>query len=99
MSLHSKSIDSPVGRLKLVANDRGLVAILWPNDSPHRVRLAAHTENTRHPILTKTEAQLAEYFACKRQQFDLPLDRQGTTFQRAVWNALLAIPRSLEAIR
>ncbi len=92
MSLYSKSIDSPVGRLKLVANDRGLVAILWPNDSPRRVRFAEPTEDAHNPILTKTEAQLAEYFAGKRQHFDLSLDPQGTTFQRAVWDALLAIP-------
>ena len=92
MSLHSKFIDSPVGKLKLVASDRGLVAILWPNDSPRRVRLATDAENTRHPILTKTETQLAEYFAGKRAHFDIPLDPQGTPFQRTVWKALVAIP-------
>lgn len=92
MSLHTKTIDSPVGKLKLVASDRGLVAILWHNENPRRVRLATHTEDAHHPILTKTESQLAEYFAGRRQHFELPLDPQGTPFQRAVWDALLAIP-------
>lgn len=92
MILHSKSIDSPVGKLKLVASDRGLVAILWPDDNPRRVRLAPDSENAHHVILTKAESQLAEYFAGKRQHFDLSLDPQGTPFQRAVWDALLAIP-------
>ena len=92
MSLHTKSIESPVGTLKLIASDRGIVAILWHNDSPRRVRLAPQTEDANHPILLKTESQLAEYFAGKRQSFDLPLDPQGTPFQRAVWDALLAIP-------
>lgn len=92
MGLHFKFIDSPVGKLKLVASDRGLVAILWPDENPRRVRLADLTENPRHPILTKTESQLAEYFSGTRQQFDLPLDPRGTPFQRAVWDALLAIP-------
>jgi len=92
MRLHSKSIDSPVGELKLIASDRGLLAILWQNDSPRRVRLAAQTEDANHPILLKTESQLAEYFTGKRQHFDLPLDPQGTPFQLAVWDALLAIP-------
>ena len=36
--------------------------------------------------------QLEEYFAGRRTRFDLPLDLQGTPFQRRVWSALLAIP-------
>ena len=92
MSLHSKFIDSPVGKLKLIATDRGLAAILWANENPRRVRLAGQTEDAHHAILTKAETQLSQYFAGKRQHFDLPLDPQGTPFQRAVWDALLAIP-------
>ena len=37
-------------------------------------------------------AQLAEYFAGKRREFDLPLAPHGTPFQRRVWQALLSIP-------
>jgi methylated-DNA-[protein]-cysteine S-methyltransferase len=37
-------------------------------------------------------AQLAEYFAGKRHEFDLQLAPHGTPFQRRVWQALLAIP-------
>ncbi|MEO8464629.1 MAG: methylated-DNA--[protein]-cysteine S-methyltransferase [Gammaproteobacteria bacterium] len=36
--------------------------------------------------------QLAEYFAGKRREFDLPLAPRGTPFQQRVWQALLAIP-------
>jgi len=36
--------------------------------------------------------QLQEYFAGNRTDFDLPLDPDGTRFQRDVWNALLEIP-------
>ena len=35
---------------------------------------------------------MLEYFAGRRRQFDLPLAPVGTPFQRAVWNALAAIP-------
>ena len=37
MSLAYKMIESPVGKLKLVASDKGLVAILWEKDKPRRV--------------------------------------------------------------
>ena len=33
-----------------------------------------------------------EYFAGKRQQFDLPLRPEGTPFRQQVWQALLSIP-------
>jgi methylated-DNA-[protein]-cysteine S-methyltransferase len=92
MSLVYKVIDSPVGELKLVASDKGLVAILWENDSPRRVRLNELVENGKHPVLVETERQLDEYFAGKRKAFSVVLDMRGTRFQQDVWAALLAIP-------
>lgn len=87
-----KWVSSPVGRLKLVASGRGLAAVLWPADPPHRVRLTGHTEDAGHPVLAEAERQLAEYFAGQRKTFSLELDFAGTPFQRKVWNALLTIP-------
>jgi methylated-DNA-[protein]-cysteine S-methyltransferase len=44
------------------------------------------------PLLAEAAKQLAEYFAGLRREFDLPLDPNGTEFQRRVWNALREIP-------
>lgn len=87
-----KLMDSPVGRLKLVANGERLAAILWQNDRPNRVRLAGLIEDNDRAVLIETERQLNEYFAGTRQTFDLALDFQGTEFQKKVWQALLTIP-------
>ena len=92
MSLAYKRIDSPVGQLKLVANDKGLAAILWENDKPSRVRLGEMIEDPNHPILLQTERQLGEYFIGKRKTFSVPLEMNGTMFQKSVWSALRAIP-------
>jgi methylated-DNA-[protein]-cysteine S-methyltransferase len=92
MSLAYKTMESPVGKLKLVASDEGLVAVLWQNDRPSRVRVSELVEDDRHPILLKAEHQLGEYFAGKRKEFEVPLDMRGTAFQKNVWEALLAIP-------
>ncbi len=92
MTHYSKTIWSPVGELTLVADARGLAAILWENDKPDRVRLGALIENPDHPILLETERQLGEYFAGARRSFDVPLSFAGTDFQKRVWAALLAIP-------
>lgn len=83
---------SPVGKLKLVASDKGVAAILWENDREDRVPLGAMTEAPDHPVLVETRRQLDDYFAGKRTQFDLPLDFHGTDFQKSVWAALLRIP-------
>ena len=92
MAYAYKSISSPVGRLKLVASERGLAAILWENDDPERVRLEPLVEDPSDPILIETERQLASYFAGKLKAFDVPLDFKGTAFQKSVWAALLTIP-------
>ena len=83
---------SPVGQLKLVAHEQALVAVLWDNENPKRVRLAELVEDVSHPVLLKTRQQLTEYFSGQRKVFDLPLDFEGTLFQKQVWSALLAIP-------
>lgn len=86
------TVASPVGTLTLVASEAALVAILWENDAPGRVRLPALAERRDHPVLAETARQLAGYFAGERRLFDLPLDFWGTPFQKRVWAALLAIP-------
>ena len=43
-------------------------------------------------LTDRAAQQLDEYFAGKRQQFNLPLRPLGTAFQRAVWDELLLIP-------
>ena len=58
-----KVVDSPVGKLKLVASDDGLAAILWERDNPHRVALNIVGEAPEHPVLVETLRQLTEYFA------------------------------------
>jgi len=92
MSYAYKTVDSPVGQLKLVAKGSKLAAILWENDRPDRVRLGPLHEDPQCPVLLQAERQLAEYFAGKRNRFDLPLDFAGTEFQKQVWAALLTIP-------
>jgi len=87
-----KTMPSPVGLFTLVANEHGLAAVLWENDDPKRVRLSPLNEDVKHPVLLEAERQLKDYFAGKRERFELKLDFKGTEFQRQVWQALLTIP-------
>ena len=92
MQLVYMYMDSPVGALKLVAHDHAFVAVMWDNEDHKRVRLAELIEDHQHPMLLRVKKQLEQYFAGQRQQFDLPLDFQGTDFQQQVWQTLLTIP-------
>lgn len=92
MAYAYKLIPSPVGELKLVASDAGLVAVIWENDSPDRVKLGAMAEDAAHPVLIEAERQITAYFKGELTRFELPLDFRGTDFQKRVWAALLAIP-------
>ena len=92
MTLSSQTLPSPVGLLTLVASAKGLVAVLWPDDRPGRVPMAAPHAAADHPTLTAAAAQLSEYFAGERRGFDLPLDFRGAAFQQRVWAELLTIP-------
>jgi methylated-DNA-[protein]-cysteine S-methyltransferase len=92
MAYVHKIVKTPVGALTLVASDKGLAAILWENDRQGRVRLDIGPEGGAHKILAEAERQLLEYFAGKRSGFDLPLDFNGTPFQKKVWAALCDIP-------
>ena len=92
MSLSFKLVNSPIGTLKLVASDEGLVGVLWEKDRPRRVNLPDLVENPGHSLLLRTEKELNEYFSRSRKSFTVPLDMRGTYFQKQVWEALLGIP-------
>jgi methylated-DNA-[protein]-cysteine S-methyltransferase len=92
MTHYYKTMESPVGELKLVASGEGLAAILWENDAPERVRLGPLVEDKKHTVLVETERQLKDYFAGKLEKFSVKLDFVGTEFQKKVWRALTTIP-------
>ncbi len=83
--------ESPLGTLILAASDAGLCG-LWFDDQRHLPDTTGWPEAS-HPLFQATQAQLSQYFAGQRTQFDLPLDTTGgTAFQQQVWQALLRIP-------
>ena len=87
------NVKTPVGLLKIIASQKGVRAILWQDDDPKRVKILDGVEEDKNnPILLKARTQLERYFAGGLRKFTLPLDMEGTEFQRQVWRALLEIP-------
>ncbi len=84
---------TPLGDLLLAATPRGLAGAWFTQG--HRGapdwRPWGAPEN-HHPVLDQAARELEEYFAGRRQRFDVPLDLSGgTAFQQSVWRALLDI--------
>ena len=94
MTLRRLTVEAPIGRLTLAADDRGLTRILFANQDPadHGLGPADAPEAPDDPLLAEAARQLDEYFAGTRATFDLPLHLEGTEFQRRAWLALADIP-------
>ena len=91
--LYSTTHETPVGELTLVASDAGLRAILWPRLSPTRAGIQPRPHrDPNHPVLQRTAAQLDQYFAGTRTEFQVPVLSPGSPFQQAVWEQLRRIP-------
>ena len=98
--LATRTLASPVGELVLHAGPGGLRAIVFPEprhptplDRPAPAgRAALDAPRAAALILEHAARELGEYFAGRRRDFTVPLDPDGTPFQRTVWTALAAIP-------
>jgi methylated-DNA-[protein]-cysteine S-methyltransferase len=84
--LTTLTIDSPLGQLRLLADGDELTGLYLPRQP------APEAPEARTPVLARTAAQLAEYFAGERRDFDIPIAPHGTDFQQRVWRELVKIP-------
>jgi methylated-DNA-[protein]-cysteine S-methyltransferase len=83
-------IDSPIGELTLVAADGVLAGLYFPGHwyMPAPGVFGARSERG----FERAEAQLAEYFAGERTDFELETRTSGDEFQRRVWKLIDRIP-------
>jgi methylated-DNA-[protein]-cysteine S-methyltransferase len=88
-------LDTPVGRLVLVASATHLIELRLPRREGAPLPDGVVLED--NAVLAQTRTQLEEYFQGTRRTFDLPLGATGTAFQQRVWRALLDIPFGVTA--
>ena len=77
-----RRMSSPIGRIEVVGDGTAVVGL-----SIERDRMLPHDELPEAPdaVVDAAIAQLDEYFAGTRHDFDVPVRLAGTEFQRAVW--------------
>ena len=88
------AIETPLGKLIIAADDRGIVLISWNNEDITKVsgRLKLQPVERSTPLLLQCAKQLGEYFDGARHDFSLPLHLAGTEFQLKAWSELQRIP-------
>ena len=84
------TVDSPVGPLTLTAVDGRLTGLHMTDQAHAPEHSAGWVEKPR--AFAQVASQLAAYFAGELTEFDLPLELNGTDFQRRVWEGLRQIP-------
>ena len=85
------TVETPLGPLLIARTAKGLAGTWFDGQKHHPGELGA-PDAPNDPLLARTADELRRYFAGESDRFDVPLDLLGTPFQRAVWQALLAIP-------
>jgi methylated-DNA-[protein]-cysteine S-methyltransferase len=83
-------MDSPIGSLLLAGDGHRLSRIGFPSGKG-AIKPKPEWE-LDDAAFHDAKAQLQAYFNGTRQEFDLPLDLEGTKFQREVWQELMRIP-------
>jgi methylated-DNA-[protein]-cysteine S-methyltransferase len=87
------SMKTPIGLLRIEGDDEVVTQITLPKAGPNHGSRAPASANTPAPVaVSAAVTQLEEYFAGERTEFDLPLELEGTPFQKDVWLALGEIP-------
>ena len=84
------TVDSPIGQLLLLGDGRVLHGLhMQDGRRPLTVRQSWTRDDDAYP---EARAQLREYFAGERTRFEIPMQLDGTGFQRTVWHELTRIP-------
>lgn len=92
-------ITTPLGPMFVCATERGICLLEFVDrrmletefsDLQRLLKARIMAGENRHT--RQMEAEMGEYFAGTRQQFEVTLDMPGSEFQRTVWEALQAVP-------
>ena len=84
MEAQSTCINSPIGTLRITSNGTSITEISVTKNN--------NTKNSDNPLLSKCVIELKEYFEGKRSEFSVPIDMEGSAFEKTVWNAMRKIP-------
>lgn len=88
MSQLQRKIKTKLGDWYLIASGKGLQSILREKQD-----ISSNHKNPKATqFLDQAEEEINQYFSGRLKEFKVPLDIQGTEFQKKVWRQLSKIP-------
>jgi AraC family transcriptional regulator of adaptative response/methylated-DNA-[protein]-cysteine methyltransferase len=97
--LHHAQFATPLGTLRVAADDRAVVLLEFADDGAGQASLetVAHRRGCTlaegfNPVAARMAEELEAYFEGALECFGTPLSPAGTEFQRRAWQALASIP-------
>lgn len=81
--IYEAFVETPVGRIKITADDERILSIDFTDDAP------AAGGNA---LCERAAEELREYFSGKRKTFDLPLKKAPSAFAQRVYDEARKIP-------
>lgn len=85
MELFTSFFNSPLGCIKVECSSEHLLSVSF-------IKVDEHSPINHHPILQETTLQLKAFFEGKLRTFTIPMNQNGTEFQKKVWDLLYNIP-------
>lgn len=92
MTTRHTTIATPLGDLLLLVDGPAVTGLYFPEHRYPPAAASLGVASTGDEVTAVVADQLAEYFDGRRSRFDVPLAPAGSTFDRAVWDLLCAIP-------
>lgn len=89
---YTHDCDSPLGKILLASDGHALTGLWFEGQKYFAAKLDQEHEEKDLPVFAQTEEWLALYFNGKKPAFTPPMKLKGTSFQKEVWEELLAIP-------
>ncbi|WP_425448874.1 methylated-DNA--[protein]-cysteine S-methyltransferase [Dethiothermospora halolimnae] len=76
--------DSPLGLIEIQSQMDKIIGLGFVNERKY--------EEKMNNLLVEAKRQIREYFNGERNKFNLPIEINGTDFQKKVWKELMNIP-------
>ena len=80
-------IQTPLGQIGIAQNDRAITNVFFGKTVVPKDFIVEETS-----LLKEASRQLLEYFNGTRRLFHLPIEMEGTDFEKSVWKSLETIP-------
>lgn len=91
--IYTCTIDTPLGAMTAAEENDALVGLWFVGQKYYPAEATQWSCDPGHILFEKLRNYLSAYFSGKTGELEIRFDPPGSSFQKAVWDVLLKIPR------